>query len=167
MMKNWENMQIFIMRHGQASDIAAVDAERPLTEHGVGEVMIMANWLKSLALEFDHILVSPFKRAQQTVNTLKLLLSNSRNATTLDFITPSGSACDLHDYLDGLCVKNENKTQRVLIVSHMPLVSYLVAELTSQRSAPIFQTAAIAEINYDEQQMIGTLQQIISPNDLA
>jgi len=168
-------MQIFIMRHGQASGMAVVDADRPLTEHGVDEVTLMANWLKSLPFEFDKILVSPFKRAQQTANTVASILNNT-NATTLDFITPSGSARELHDYIDdgvieweSLDSKNNigNKTmQRVLIVSHMPLVSYLVAEFTHGQHCPIFQTAAIAEINYDEQSMTGHLQQLVSPWDL-
>lgn len=168
-------MQIFIMRHGQASSMAAADAERPLTQHGVDEVTLMANWLKSLLLTFDKIFVSPFKRAQQTANTVTALLNDNSGVisnfiTTLDFITPSGSAHECRDYIDRVLhdkeMKNGEKEQRVLIISHMPLVSYLVAELTHQQNCPIFQTAAIAEINYDEETMTGQLQQLISPNDL-
>jgi len=172
-MKTWKNMQIFIMRHGQASSMAVVDANRPLTNHGIDEVTLMANWLKSLPFTFDKILISPFKRAQQTANTLALIL-NTIPSTTLDFITPSGSARELHDYIDDVIfeenaknIDNKNKEQqRILIVSHMPLVSYLVAELTQQQSCPIFQTAAIAEIKYDEDNMTGNLEQLISPDDL-
>ena len=166
-MKTWKNMRIFIMRHGQASALPAVDAERPLTAHGVDEVNTMAQWLKSLPFEFDKIYVSPFKRAQQTASTVAHLLNKERS-TTLNFITPSGSAHQLHDFLDGEHDKesiDEQTEQRVLIVSHMPLVSYLVAELTSEHNAPVFQTAAIAEINYDEKGMTGHLQQMMSPSD--
>jgi len=171
-------MQIFIMRHGQASPVAAVDSERPLTQHGIDEVTLMANWLKSFPFKFDKIFVSPFKRAQQTANTVTSLLNEqsffvSNSPTTIDFITPSGSARDFRNFIDGIIHETEsanidknNKEQRFLIISHMPLVSYLVAELTHQQNCPIFQTAAIAEISYDERNMVGHLQQLISPSDL-
>lgn len=164
MMKTWKNMRIFIMRHGQASALPAVDAERPLTAHGIDEVNVMAQWLKSLPFKFDKIYVSPFKRAQQTAITVTHLLHTKEKLTTLNFITPSGSAHELHDFLDG-CNVDSLEEQTILIVSHMPLVSYLVAELTDEHTAPIFQTAAIAEIDYDETNMTGHLQKMISPSD--
>ncbi|PCI58450.1 MAG: phosphohistidine phosphatase SixA [Gammaproteobacteria bacterium] len=159
-------MRIFIMRHGQASALSVVDAERPLTTQGIDEVSTMADWLSSLPFEFDQIWVSPFKRAQQTAKTVTSKLNNQEKLTTLNFITPSGSANKMHDFLDGCCNVTDKKTeQRVLIVSHMPLVSYLVAELTQQQACPIFQTAAIAEINYDEVKMTGHLQKMVCPTD--
>lgn len=48
----------------------------------------------------------------------------------------------------------------------MPLVSYLVAELTYDQQSPIFQTAAVAHIDYDIKTMKGQLVQLISPADL-
>jgi len=164
MMNTWNNMRIFIMRHGQASNLAVADAERPLTAEGIDEVSTMAQWLKSLPFEFDHIYVSPFKRAQQTASTVNNILHTHDKPTTLNFITPSGSVNDMHNFLDGCCDDKQSE-KRVLIVSHMPLVSYLVAELTNEHSAPIFQTASIAEIDYDDIEMTGHLQQMVCPSD--
>lgn len=48
----------------------------------------------------------------------------------------------------------------------MPLVSFLVAELTFNHDSPIFQTAAIAQIDYDKAQMAGSLVKLLAPNEL-
>jgi len=159
-----KNMQLFIMRHGQASPIAANDSQRELTPNGFLETSEMAKWLNDSKICFDNILVSPFVRAQQTAKTLMADKSSNAKLTTLDFITPSGNAKQVHDYLDGLI--NDQTNENLLIVSHMPLVSYLVEELTVDNACPIFQTAAIAHIDYDIKAMTGQLVQLISPYDV-
>lgn len=157
-------MQLFIMRHGQASPIASTDSQRELTQHGFLEASKMASWLNGEAIYFEQMLVSPYIRAQQTATTLKTDNSPAANLTTLDFITPSGNAKQVHDYLDGLLA--EKRFDRLLIVSHMPLVSYLVEELTQGRACPIFQTAAVAQIEYDVNTMTGKLLRLVSPCDV-
>lgn len=162
-------MQIFIMRHGEASSSAIVDSERPLVKQGEIEVAQMIKWLKSIAADFDMILVSPFKRAQQTAAALRI--NDTSLFSTLDFITPSGSAQKFHDYIDDICIENQQCAHGhelcILVISHMPLVSYLVAELTCDHSAPIFQTSTIAEIDYNEENRQGQLRKITSPCDLT
>lgn len=158
-------MQIFIMRHGQAFTSGSPDALRGLTEQGKLEASVMTKWLKNTNADIQQILISPFIRAQETAKQVVDGFSNNVVATTLDFITPSGSARELHDYIDGVCVGD--KIETLLIVSHMPLVSYLVAELTVDNEAPIFQTAAIAEIDYDIKRMKGFLVKLTAPSDLC
>ena len=84
---------------------------------------------------------------------------------TVNFITPEDSPKDVHDYLDSVC--SEKQFQKVLLVSHMPLVSYLVAELTTDNTMPIFQTASVAQIDYDADRMQGQLVGLVSPNDIS
>ena len=181
-------MQLFIMRHGEASMKASSDAQRPLTEQGQGEVALMANWLQGKHINFDQIMVSPFLRAQQSADLLLSYLhgencSNKQNENneishsndyvtkyadkiiTTDLIIPSGGVKEVHDYIDGLY--SATNCQTVLIVSHMPLVGYLVEELLVDHPAPIFQTAAIAEIDYDTKKMKGHLTGLISPFELT
>ena len=156
------------MRHGQASPYGISDAERELTEHGKLEVLSMAKHLQNKAICFDQVLVSPFKRAQQTAKILATTLDSPFPAQTVDFITPSGSARNVHDYIDGVSFDSSGKKiDRLLIVSHMPLVSYLVEELTGGQQSPIFQTAGLAEINYDVKLMTGQLMRLISPGKLV
>lgn len=158
-------MQLFIMRHGQAHQYGAADAERELTEQGFLEASVMAKWLKSSGIIIDQLYVSPFTRAQQTATTVYKDAGLSCASKTLDFITPSGSAMAVHDYIDG--VVSMEKFDAALIVSHMPLVSYLVEQLTHDKQSPIFQTAAIAHIDYDVKKMKGELVKLIAPYDLC
>jgi len=158
-------MQLFVMRHGQASPTAPSDQQRPLTATGEQEARLMGKWLSKAAEHIDCIVVSPYVRAQQTAKLVQQTLSYDVKIETLDMITPSGSATLVHDYLDGLLAVNQYQT--VLFVSHMPFVSYFVAELTYDSQAPIFQTAGIAHIQYDEASMKGELACLISPFDLC
>ena len=140
-------MRIFVMRHGQAQAMARSDQSRELTSYGKCEAENMASWLVNQKKHFDHIFVSPYIRAQQTAKIVKNILVTKTSLTTLDFITPEDSAEKMHDFIDVNFI--DNAQAKVLIVSHMPLVSYLVSEFTGGMQAPLFQTASIAEIEYD------------------
>ncbi len=169
-------MQLYIMRHGEAhfsqDQQPYVDAKRPLTTQGEQEVLLVAEWLSMRNIEFIDVFVSPFLRAQQTktivLSKLVPTITHIRT-TTLDFITPSGSAREVHDFIDGYCqsLPTGETNKAMLIVSHMPLVSYLVGELTQSQHAPLFPTAGLVEINYDTEKMRGEMVKMISPFDLA
>jgi phosphohistidine phosphatase len=169
-------MQLYIMRHGEAQPIleqGSTDCQRALTQQGKTEVNLVAHWFKKKHINLNTIFVSPYVRAQQTAQ-----IANAKIVTktsTLDLITPSGDAKQVHDFIDGWCEQQIKRTNQsvlgddennLLIISHMPLVSYLVAQLTQSTNAPIFATAAIAHIDYDEKTMRGRLKQLISPLDL-
>jgi phosphohistidine phosphatase len=156
-------MQIFVMRHGQAEMVAPSDEQRPLTETGIKEAKFIGQWLLKNNTIFDCVFVSPYVRAQQTADALIGEFSDVVKRKTLGIITPEDSAKDVHDYLDAVCV--EEQYQNILLVSHMPLVSYLVAELTTDYAMPMFQTASVAQIEYSVDKMSGELVNIVSPND--
>ena len=158
-------MQLFVMRHGQASSYASNDAQRELTEQGFLEAQVMAKWVNEQSFTFDKIYASPYVRAQQTAKTLAKSLVNACEVDTLSFITPADQASVVHDYIDGVC--QVEKLSSLLLVSHMPLVSYLTAELTIDKNAPIFPTAGIAHIDYDLRKMKGELIAFVSPNDIC
>jgi phosphohistidine phosphatase len=166
-------MQILIMRHGEAQNFVEQgnrdDSQRLLTQQGKQEAQVMANWLNKKSIKPNQVFVSPYNRAQQTCNIVTSLLQTT--TTTLDFITPSGDAKQVHDFIDGWCcekkTESSDQNQCLLIVSHMPLVSYLVAELTQSENAPIFATAGIAQIDYDTETMQGSLLGLTAPLDLV
>jgi len=166
-------MKIYIMRHGEAAHSASADSLRPLTKQGVIEAEKMGQWLTRCRLTLKHVFVSPYLRAQQTcTHTISVLkevgLLNGVVSETLDFITPSGNARQMHDFIDGLLQSNDGglyEEYGVVLVSHMPFVSYLVAELTDKITMPIFSTGAIAIIDYDIEKMQGQLVDIISPEN--
>jgi phosphohistidine phosphatase len=159
-------MQLFIMRHGQAEDNCpdGEDCHRQLTAQGKLEVEEIANVLLKQQVAITQLLVSPYVRAQQTASIIQQAYP-AAVLTTLSLITPSGNARDVHDYIDGIML--ESSGQATLIVSHMPLVTYLVAELTHQQHSPVFKTASVAQINYDVAKMTGDLVQFISPSNVT
>ncbi|TMM44799.1 phosphohistidine phosphatase SixA [Colwellia ponticola] len=177
-------MQVYIMRHGEAESFFGQghfdDSQRALTAQGNIEVNMMAKWLEKMQIKPTQVFVSPYIRAQQTCALVTTMMQTT--ITTLDFITPAGDVKQVHDFIDGWCseqcskqntkqaqqsiyqaVNIEDVEQSLLIISHMPLVSYLVAQLTQSANAPIFATAAIAHIDYDIDKMHGTLQRLMSP----
>ncbi len=169
-------MKIYIMRHGDAANIAGKDSLRPLTQQGLFETERMGFWLAQNKPQLTNVFVSPYLRAQQTCENVtealtKSGLLNNLIPETLDLITPSGNARQVHDFIDGLfqlkkpssenCDFSDN--QAILFISHMPFVSYLVAELTTSFNTPIFSTGAVAVIDYDVKQMKGQLVDIVVP----
>ncbi|KGJ87418.1 phosphohistidine phosphatase SixA [Colwellia psychrerythraea] len=170
-------MQLFIMRHGEAKNFVEQgchdDSQRALTTQGELEAKMMSSWLQKMQVTPSHVFVSPYVRAQQTCAITTSLMNTV--ITTVDFITPEGDAKQVHDFIDGWCSEQQTAVEQekieaeksLLIISHMPLVSYLVAQLTQSVQAPIFATAGIAHIDYDSEKMHGRLIGLVSPSDLC
>lgn len=157
-------MHVYIMRHGDAALEAPSDAQRPLTHCGCDETRQMAHWFADQHPELEQVLVSPYLRAQQTLQTLKTIVSVPDSVDTLDGLTPSGDAREISDYLHTLASDGVNS---VLIIAHLPLVGYLVSALCPEQSPPMFATAGIADIDYDVGQARGKLCWQVSPSKLA
>lgn len=134
-------MQVLIMRHGDAVPDAASDAVRPLSARGVEESRQMAFWLQAQNRTIERVLVSPYIRAQQTLATLRGVLPLPAEEDCLPELTPGGDADHVRDYLHALA---QTGVKSVLVVSHLPLVGYLVASLCPPLCAPMFATSAIA-----------------------
>lgn len=157
-------MQVLIMRHGDAVPDAASDAIRPLSARGVEESRQMASWLQNQNTEIDRVLVSPYVRAQQTLTTLRGVLPLPDDADSLPELTPGGDAERVGDYLHALA---DGGVSSVLIVSHLPLVGYLVAALCPQICAPMFATSAIARVTLNADSDVGVFDWQVSPSQLT
>lgn len=114
------------MRHGEAALEAASDAVRPLTLCGRDESRQMAAWLNTKSVDIERVLVSPYLRAEQTLATVREALTLPEGEEVLPELTPGGNAEQVGSYLQALAMQGVSS---VLIVSHLPLVGYLVAEL--------------------------------------
>lgn len=148
-------MQIFIMRHGDAETFAASDAERPLSSRGREGSYQMAQYCKEHGYdEFDLVLVSPYLRAQQTWQTISPLL-RADNVQDCDDITPYGDSEAVVEYV---CALAETQNfERILLVSHLPLVGYLTADFVTDIPPPMFPTSGIACIDFDLSSRTGEL----------
>ena len=69
------------------------------------------------------------------------------NVDVLPELTPCGDVGLVSAYLQALA--NEG-TSSVLVISHLPLVGYLVSELCPGETPPMFTTSAIASVTLDE-----------------
>ncbi|KLN96851.1 phosphohistidine phosphatase SixA [Moellerella wisconsensis] len=156
-------MQVYIMRHGDAVMHAASDAERPLSQKGRDESTIMAQWLEARQPHVDKVLVSPYLRAQQTLEVLTRSLTLPAEAEVMPQLTPSGNEEYIASYIGALASEGINA---ILIVSHLPLVGYLVAQLCPAEQPPMFSTSSIASIQFDTERQKGQLEWQIGPNQV-
>lgn len=157
-------MQVFIMRHGDASLEAASDSVRPLTHCGCDESRQMANWLNGQTVEIERVLVSPYLRAEQTLVTVREALTLPEGQDILPELTPGGDPALIACYLQVLAKEG---VRSALVISHLPLVGYLVSELCPTEAPPMFATSAIACVEYDAENASGKLEWQVSPSKLA
>ena len=124
----------------------------------------MAAWLNSQSVSIEQVLVSPYLRAKQTLNTVREALTLPAGEDVLPELTPGGDPAMVACYLQLLANKG---VKSVLVISHLPLVGYLVAELCPQETPPMFATSAIACVNFDAENVQGQLEWQVSPAKLA
>ncbi len=131
-------MKLYIVRHGQAellkaNEGEAKDSERALTSEGQQEASVAGQQLKAaLAGESVKILASPYRRAQQTAQEIISVLGLTSDVlVTLNSVTPQHSPQEALTALQPY----ENESA-VVLISHQPLVSHLIAQLVWGRNEP-------------------------------
>jgi phosphohistidine phosphatase len=159
---------LYIIRHGEAEPIAAEDELRELTEHGRWEAKRTALWLKTQLSQFQHVFVSPYVRAQQTKDIIIEQGPDALDIEVLNHLTPDGNAKIAMDYVlanvDAAFNNEISDDFNIACVSHMPLVSYLIGELTGY--TPIMTTAGVAKIKVDLDKWQGQLDALLSPDQM-
>jgi phosphohistidine phosphatase len=156
-------MQVFIMRHGDAALDAVSDSARPLTACGSDECRQMAAWLQNQKVSIERVLVSPYLRAEQTLETVRSALTLPEKEDVLPELTPGGDVGLVGAYLEALA---DEGVASVLVISHLPLVGYLVAQLCPGETAPMFTTSAIANVTLDASTGQGVFNWQMSPCNL-
>ena len=159
-------MYIFIMRHFDAVPEQQNDQDRELSVYGQSQAKHSGQWLKQFcdkqSLSITATMVSPYRRAQQTLALMQKHLDVGEILPSND-IVPSSNAAVAHDYIDVL-LSHRQQTQALLVVSHMPFVSYLLDTLSGHHHSMIFSTGAIACVEYDESASRGRLVSQFSPD---
>ena len=153
---------ILVMRHGEATPMQADDASRNLTSVGQQQAEKMGLWLQASHAP-SALLVSPYIRAQQTAAGVKKHNAFLFEETCAD-IVPEGNPQIAGDYLETLIAMHP-ECDTWLVVAHMPIVSYLVDQL-SAGNMPIFNTGAVAVISYDEHNQKSQYLSIHAPNNV-
>ena len=129
--------------------MANSDKERHLNANGKEQALMQGTWLKSTALSFDKVLVSPYARALETFAQVNSVYDQtlSDKLDIWDAITPYGDSGVVGNYLSVLV---EDGLQNVLLISHLPLVGDIVKELCGRNPAN-FYPATIVEIHLDDE----------------
>lgn len=158
-------MRVFVMRHGEAQHSVGSDRDRQLTPVGQSQSRQSGLWLHQQCDPLQPIielaLVSPFVRAQQTFAALSEAVNVKQMISSSD-VVPSGDAALAQSYIDYL-VQAEEGVEHLLIVSHMPFVSYLLDQLCGRHHSLLFATGAIAEVHYDPAVSRGELVRQYTP----
>ncbi len=152
-------MKLLIMRHGEAQLVADSDMQRPLTNAGINQVKQTAAWLIDNEIipkqGIDFAFVSPYLRTRQTFAVLNEILPINDVEYSQD-ILPCSVTSIAHDYLDTK-LSFLGQPECVLMVSHMPFVSYFVDIVCKQQISPLFATASVVVIEYDLKRSQGKL----------
>jgi len=158
------SMKLIVMRHGEAEAQNTSDKTRNLTEYGIQQAKNAGHWLSKNFAEFaqlDAAIVSPYNRAQQTFHALASAVKVSNVVTAVE-LTPNAKVQKVQKLLFNFCNSRPN-TQSLLLVSHMPLVSYVLDDILMTHQANLFATSSMAIINYDIERGTGRLLQFYHP----
>ncbi|WP_372766930.1 phosphohistidine phosphatase SixA [Pseudoalteromonas sp.] len=146
--------KIFIMRHGQAQSFSQSDESRMLTELGRLEAHSMAKKLQQ-DCQIDAILTSTYVRAKQTADIVAAKQESIRYQESFDDFIPSADAENAAELIKAMVSYKPNLNNWIL-VAHMPIVSYIVEQFCPD-NMPVFATAAVAEIHYNEESGLAQL----------
>ena len=120
-------MDLYILRHGKAQDhgLAAGDFKRNLTVPGREEVEQIGRTMRDLGMSFDCIASSPLNRAMQTAQIVSKKLKAGSPAEW-DELKPEGAIASLYEKLSSF-----KPASKILLVGHEPLLSSMIADITS------------------------------------
>lgn len=138
-------MQVFIMRHGDAALDAASDSVRPLTVCGCDESRQMATWLKGQKVDIERVLVSPYLRAEQTLDIVGECMNLPKHVDVMPELTPCGDVGMVSAYLQALA--NEG-VATALVVSTCRWWG-IWSQSCVRETPPMFTTSAIACVTLD------------------
>jgi len=157
-------MKLIIMRHGEAERFQFQDKTRSLTSRGEKQAITAGKWLSDYLGEgalVDIALVSSYVRAQQTYSQLSEQVVVSQKQVCEDVI-PEGDPKIVHDFIKVL-FEDSSQPRVILIVSHMPFVSYFLEEVHVDKQSMLFDTSSVVIVNYDIAIGAGKIESIYHP----
>ena len=153
------------MRHGSAHPLANTDEERPLVLNGQHDSSRMAKYLRQQLSKFDLVFTSPYLRALQTYHIVGEEFFKPDHQFILDELVPDADPARCGDSLLAYCA--QYKIDNALVVSHLPLVDLLVADLCCNGITTSFSTSSVACLKIDLDNWQGKILWFKSPHDIA
>jgi phosphohistidine phosphatase len=126
-------MNLYIIRHAIAVDEGASeyedDSQRPLTDKGRKKMRQIAKGLRTLGVDFDLILSSPYVRAKETAEILADVFKMKKNIEFSENLIPMGDP----DLL--IAEMNEKyNVNSIALVGHEPHLTALISLLVSENA---------------------------------
>jgi phosphohistidine phosphatase len=121
-------MNLYLIRHAIAEEESpeGEDSQRALTEKGAKKMRAIAKGLRTLGIEFDFILTSPYVRAEQTANILAEAFKMKKKVAASEHLKPMGDPDLLFAEIN-----EKYSVNSLAIVGHEPYLSTLVSLLTA------------------------------------
>ena len=157
-------MKLIIMRHGEAEGFRVQDKTRSLTSLGEKQARTAGKWLidyLGMDAPVDMALVSSYVRARQTLEQLSKQIVVTKKQVCEDVI-PEGNPKIAHEFVKDL-FEDISKPSVILIVSHMPFVSYFLEEVHVDKQSMLFDTSSIVVVDYDIAMGVGKIASIYHP----
>jgi len=160
-------MNLYLIRHAIAEEESpsGEDSQRGLTDKGAKKMRLIAKGLRTLGVEFDLILSSPYLRATQTAEILSEVFKKKKFVLS-DHLIPAGDPNLL------IAEINEKHTvDSLAIVGHEPYLSTLVSLLTAD-GAPVemtFKKGGVCYLSTDDLHHThkATLEWLLTPGVLV
>jgi phosphohistidine phosphatase len=139
-------MQLILVRHGEAEPYQSNDAGRSLTTKGIAQAKSIAQQVLA-KYQPDLLVVSPYKRAQQTAAAFQQKLTHIPFHVA-DEITPNA---DPRAALDALSIlASQYAAKCILVVCHMSVVAYMAGLIIDEDP----ESFGLAEARVFEQPLI-------------
>jgi len=136
--------ELWIMRHGLAESNFDTDFNRALSGVGALQAKDIAFQLKNEESLPKEMLVSPFRRTQETAAVIHEILELSNPFETEDMLVHFADHKLLGDFL--LAANKES----LIVVSHMPIVARLTQYLVPECQIYGFETAQTVKIIFHD-----------------
>ena len=117
-------MRLLVIRHGEAEPIKTTDANRALTAKGREDAAALGRYIQSFKLGCRLCLVSPYVRARETLDNILQAGDLTATIVVAEGITPDDPVRSAY-----LALSAYVDAEAIMIVSHLPLVSRLIASL--------------------------------------
>jgi phosphohistidine phosphatase len=156
-------MQIYLLRHGIAEDAKPghPDSERPLTSEGRDKLRRVLKRARVADLTLSLILSSPYRRAMETAAVAAEVLGYKGEIVRTSALVPESSPQDSWEE-----IRSRKDERAVLLASHEPLMSSLVAFLLDSPALQVdMKKAALVRIDCERfgPKAAGVLKWMLTP----
>ena len=160
-------MNLYLIRHAIAEEESpsGEDSQRELTDKGAKKMRLIAKGLRTLGVDFDLIVSSPYTRAVQTAEILSEVFKKKRFVLS-DHLMPTG---DMNLLIAE--INEKYSVNSLAIVGHEPYLSGLVSLLTAG-GAPVemtFKKGGVCNLSTDDLHHThkATLEWLLTPGVLV